>query len=91
MKSTVAGPAAKPRKSPLRAETMPRLARDLVADPEPAGRRRGRSALSAADLRQMTISEFTAWLGARRTSRTGRSRNTQSGTTPTRPAPWTSG
>ena len=63
MKSTVVGPAAKPRKSPLRAQTMPRLARDLVADPEQVGRRHGRSALSAADIRQMTISEFTAWQG----------------------------
>lgn len=62
MTSKVSG---RPRKSPLRAETMPRLARDLVASPEPSGSRRGRAALSAADLRQMTVSDFTAWLGAR--------------------------
>jgi len=42
---------------------MPRLARDLVASPELSAPRRGRAALSAADLRQLTISEFTAWLG----------------------------
>lgn len=41
---------------------MPRRARDLVTDPGPSGMRRGRDKLSAADLRQMTVSEFTAWL-----------------------------
>ncbi len=60
MKSTA---ASKPRKSPLRAETMPRPARDLVASSSPGQLRPGGAALSAADLRQMTVSEFTAWLG----------------------------
>lgn len=62
MKSRVSSAAARPRKSPLRAETIPRMARDLVTSPVLPGARRGREQLSAADLRQMTISEFTAWL-----------------------------
>jgi integrase/recombinase XerD len=61
VKSTVSS-AAKPRKSPLRADTMPRLARDVLTDPDSPGSRRGRDQLSAADLRQMSVSEFTAWL-----------------------------
>jgi hypothetical protein len=60
MKSTVSGAASRPRKSPLRAETMPRLARDLVSDQGLPGTRRGKDKLSAADLQQMTVSEFIA-------------------------------
>lgn len=62
MKSTASSAASRPRKSPLRAETMPRRARDLVSEPRPSDMRSGRDKLSAADLRQMTVSEFTAWL-----------------------------
>ena len=36
----------------MRADTMPRLARDLITDPGPAGRPSQRETLSAADLRQ---------------------------------------
>jgi hypothetical protein len=61
VKSTVSS-AAKPRKSPLRADAMPRLARGALTDPDLPGSRRGRE-LSAADMRQMTVSEFAAWLG----------------------------
>ena len=44
---------------------MPRLARDLTADPGTPGRRSGRETLSAADLRQMAVSEFTALLSGK--------------------------
>jgi hypothetical protein len=65
MKSAAHTATGRPRKSPLRAETMPRLARDLVTGPGLPGRKGGREKLSAADLRQMTVSEFTAWLSGR--------------------------
>jgi integrase/recombinase XerD len=62
MKSAASAATGRPRKSPLRAETMPRLARDMVTDPGPPETRRGRGILSVADLRQMAVSEFIAWL-----------------------------
>lgn len=55
---------AKPRKSPLRAATLPAGSaapgQGLAAARRKA--RSGRGALTAADLRQMAISEFAAWL-----------------------------
>jgi integrase/recombinase XerD len=65
VKSTASTAAGRPRKSPLRADTMPRLARDLITDPGALDRRSGRDNLSAADLRQMAVSEFTAWLSGK--------------------------
>jgi hypothetical protein len=65
MKSTASTAAGRPRKSPLRVGTMPRLARDLITDPGPLDRRSGRDNLSAADLRQIAVSEFTAWLSGK--------------------------
>jgi integrase/recombinase XerD len=68
VKSRVAGANAKPRKSPLRAGQTPGLARGLMTDPGLPGlpgRRNGREELSAADLRQMTVSEFAAWLSGK--------------------------
>jgi hypothetical protein len=62
VKSAASTAAGRARKSPLRADTMPRLARDLITDPGPPNRQTGRDKLSAADLRQMAVSEFTAWL-----------------------------
>ena len=62
MKSAASTATGRPRKSPLRADTMPRLARDLMTDQDLPDRRGGKEKLSAADLRQMTVSEFTAWL-----------------------------
>jgi hypothetical protein len=59
--------AGRPRKSPLRADTMPRSASDLMAagglSAGAAAGRRGAGSLSAADLRQMMITEFCTWLG----------------------------
>ena len=56
--------SGKPRKSPLRANTRSRLGQ--AESPVPSlGRRvplREAGTLSAADLRQMAISEFAAWL-----------------------------
>jgi hypothetical protein len=65
VKSAASTAAGRPRKSPLRADTMPRVARDLTADPGMPGRRSGREKLSAADLRQMAVSEFAAWLSGK--------------------------
>jgi hypothetical protein len=57
----------RPRKSPLRADNLPPSARGTLPDPGlPAVCHSGlreAGTLSAADLRQMAISEFAAWLG----------------------------
>jgi integrase/recombinase XerD len=61
--SAPALPGGKPKKSPLRAATLPRAGNGLGANggqavvPRPK-----RGGLSAADLREMGISEFAAWL-----------------------------
>jgi site-specific recombinase XerD len=53
-----------PRKSPLRVATLPRtgLPEGIVGLTQVPARRNGREAISAADLRKMAISDFTAWL-----------------------------
>jgi integrase/recombinase XerD len=64
MTSASAQAPAKPRNSPLRAATLPAggavPGQGLTTDRRKA--RSGRGALTAADLRQMAISEFAAWL-----------------------------
>lgn len=64
MASTAKTASDKPRKSPLRADTVSRTIRGAAfdADPGSRGAKRGSGKLSATDLRQMAISEFAAWL-----------------------------
>jgi integrase/recombinase XerD len=63
MASTAAkNPSGRPRKSPLRADTVSRITRDSVPVPGMRVVLGGKGKLSATDLRQMAISEFAAWL-----------------------------
>jgi len=89
---TVLASAGKPRKSALRINKQESRAavlvpRGLAALPPAAPGRQ----LSAEDLRHLSIGEFTAWLREGVSKRNGRTRNTRSPTTPTRPGPWISG
>jgi len=67
MASTTSSVSGRPRKSPLRADTLPHLAAGMMADAEPADThpltRQAGETLSAAELRQLAIREFAAWLG----------------------------